>query len=159
RRVARQRARQMCTLVTAADIEAAALALPDLEVARAHVLPIDSNPPAPSTTTLIALRARTPLDDPAAALETPRWLATIRQRLPPRLPLGTRFAVKAPRYVSFSIKAEIVAQQKRDPAKVQQDVISELKKRLALVSQTGAPVRAFGVSVSRRDVAAWIRGV
>ena len=27
------------------------------------------------------------------------------------------------------------------------------------MSQTGAPVRAFGVSVSRRDVAAWIRGV
>jgi hypothetical protein len=86
-------------------------------------------------------------------------LAAITRRLAPRLPLGTRFAVKAPRYVSFSIKAEIVAQQKRDPAKVQQDVISELKKRLALVSQTGAPVRAFGVSVSRRDVAAWIRGV
>jgi predicted phage baseplate assembly protein len=159
RRVARRRARQTCTLVTAADIEAAALTLPDLEVARAHVLPVDPNAPAPSTTTLIALRARTPLDDPAVALETPRWLAAIRRRLAPRLPLGTRFAVKAPRYVSFSVKAEIIAQQKRDPAKVQQDVISELKKRLALVSQTGAPVRAFGVSVSRRDVAAWIRGV
>src|SRR5262249_31147193 len=131
----------------------------DLEVARAHVLPVDPNAPGPAETTLIALRARTPLDDPAAALETPRWLAAIRQRLVRRLPLGTRFAVKAPRYVSFSVTAQIIAQQKRDPAKVQQDVIGELKKRLALVSQAGAPARAFGVSVSHRDVAAWIRGV
>jgi predicted phage baseplate assembly protein len=159
RRLARQRARQTCTLVTAADIEAAALALPDLEVARARVLPVDPNAPAPSATTLIALRARTPLDDPGVVLETTRWLAAIRQRLAPRLPLGTRFAVRAPRYVSFSVKAAVIAQQKRDPATVQQDIIKELEKRLALVSQTGAPVRAFGVSVSHRDTAAWIRGV
>ena len=160
RRVARHRARRTRTLVTASDIEAAALALPDLEVARAHVLPVDTNTPAPNETTLIALRARTPLDDPAVPPETPRWLAAIRRRLAPRLPLGTRFAVKAPHYVSFSVTAQIVAAQKRDPATVQQAVVGELNNRLALVSQAGAPApRAFGASVSRRDVAAWIRGV
>jgi predicted phage baseplate assembly protein len=160
RRESRLRARQTQTLVTAADIEAAALALPDLEVARAHVLPEDAHTSAPSETTLIVLRARVLADDPSARPETARWLAAIRRRLMPRLPMGTRLAVRAPRYVPFSITAQIVAAQKLDPSTVQQAVIRELSIRLALVSQAGeGPPRAFGASVSRRDLLAWIRSV
>jgi predicted phage baseplate assembly protein len=158
RRKARMLVRQTQALVTAADIESAARALVDLEVARAHVLPA-AGTAAPSAITLIALRARTPLDDSTLTFETSRWLAAIGRRLTPRLPLGTRLAVRAPRYVSFSVVAQIIAAQKRDPASIQQAVTRELTRRLALVSEAGAPQRAFGAPVSHRDVAAWIRGV
>src|SRR5262249_50057894 len=94
RRACRLAARATQTLVTAADIVTAALALPDLEVARASVPLMTKNTAPNAPITLIALRARAAADDPSAPPESNRWLAQIWRRLVDRLPLGTRLSVQ-----------------------------------------------------------------
>ena len=47
--------------------------------------------------TLIALRSRPEGNEPRQPPETPLWLEGIRSQLAPRIPLGTRLVVKAPR--------------------------------------------------------------
>jgi hypothetical protein len=106
------------------------------------------------------MRAR-PFDkEPEEIPETARWLEAIRRYLAPRVPLGTRLGVTAPRYVAFFVRARLAAEPGRDPGTVEADVRKELTDRLALVRSTpGAAPRAPGVPVTQRDVAAWMRGV
>ena len=160
RREARRRSREDHALVSANDIVAAAKALPLLEVARAWIpLPGDSAPRT-GVTTLIALRSRPEGKEPEQPPETRGWLEGIRSQLAPRIPLGTRLVVKAPRYVEFSINAVIESELGRDPLMVQSAVESELQQRLMLVDSTaGVSTRQPGIPVTRRDVAAWLRTV
>jgi phage-related baseplate assembly protein len=102
------------------------------------------------------MRARAPGDESGNTPETARWLEAIRRRLAPNMPMATRLVVRAPQYADFSIVATIEVSAGRDPSNVKTAVERELKSRLAL---TGVGARHAGVSVTRRDVTAWIRVV
>jgi len=159
RREARLRARAEHALVSSDDIASAAKELPLLEVARAWVLPPSAQSPRTGTVTLVVMRSRPNGKEPAQVPETPRWLAAIRRRLVPRIPLGTRLVVTAPRYVDFTIRATIVADAGRDPIAIKAAVANELSKRLALIDSTNGVARRPGVPVTQRDVSAWLRAV
>jgi predicted phage baseplate assembly protein len=158
RREARRVAREERPLVSSADIEAAARTLPLLEVARAWVVTPGPGVPRTGAIRLIAMRHRTGTVEPELAPEGSRWLDAIRRRLAPRMPLGTRLVVTAPRYVEFTIQARIECAPGREPSAVQAEVMKMLGRRLALVPAADAKVpRSPGVPVTQRDVAAWLR--
>src|SRR6185295_16735862 len=159
RRDARLRSRREHALVSSGDIAAAARALPLLEVARAWVLPPSGQAPPTGTVTLVTMRSRPNGKEPAQVPETARWLAAIRRRLVARMLLGTRLVVTAPRYVSFTIRATLVADTGRDPVAIETAVKGELSRRLALVDSAAGAARRPGVPVTRCDVAAWLRAV
>jgi len=161
RREARRRVRTEHALVTRQDVIDAALALADLQVARAEVF-IENRAPGhgtvlPGTLTLAALRARTPGDGSQQA-ESPRWLEAVRTRLAERLPLGERLRVIAPRYVRVRIAARLVAMPMEDPARIASDARALLRARLALTAdRPGASVWPFATPLSAIHVAAWLR--
>jgi hypothetical protein len=132
--------------------------LPLLEVVRGWVLSPEGSAPRTGVVRLIAMRSRVDGIEPERAPETSRWLESIRSRLAPRIPLGTRLEVIAPRYVDFSIVAKLECDEGRDPASVKTAVEKTLRSRLALVEFEGAQPRQPGAPVTRRDLAAWIRG-
>lgn len=158
RREARKRSRDNHALVSSDDITTAAKALPLLEVARAWVVEPDSRTPRTGAVTLVAMRNRSAEKEPERPPETPLWLETIRWRLAPRMPLGSRLVVVGPGYIEFSIQAVLTANPGTNPSTIKEQVEKEFNKRLALVdSAAGVTLRQPGVSVSRRDVAAWAR--
>ena len=148
RRAARRALLEGHALVSSADIEAAALALPSLEVARAWVIPPQPRESETGTITLIAMQARADGVESGSIPETPRWLEAIRRQLSPRMPLGSRLVVAGPRYVEFSIQVRAEAEQGRDPVAVKSAIESELRRRLALVQRSAGDaatrVRACG---------------
>ncbi len=160
RREARRRSRDDHALVSSNDIVAAAKALPMLEVARAWVPVPDEKSPRMGVVTLIAMRSRPEGKEPEQPPETPLWLEGIRSQLAPRVPLGTRLVVKAPRYVEFTIHAVLESEPGRDVAGIKSDVENALQQRLRLVdSPAGVSTRQPGIPLTRRDVAAWLRMV
>ena len=160
RRDARRLARQPFALVTSADIEAAALALPDLEVGRAETWVPDNEHALRDVTTLLAMRERTDPVESSTAPETARWLQAVALSLNSRLPLGRRLHVIAPQYVDFALSATLQSAAGADPAAVQRDVTGALTQRLRLTASPGrGDCRKFGVPVSSADVSAWLRGV
>jgi hypothetical protein len=159
RREARRRLHEAHALVTAADVENAARALGDLEVARAKVAAIATQIDTPPEITLLALRARVSADEPAQAPETPRWLAAVRRALLARMPLSTRLTVRAPGYRSFSLNASIEVLPRRNPADIEQAVRLRLRDAFTLVPRANLTPREFGAPVTARDLAALIRAV
>jgi hypothetical protein len=160
RRKARQRSRKDRALVTAQDIVEAALALPLLEVARAWVPDPYNRAPQTGAVTLVAMRSHPAGIEPELPPETARWLETIRSRLAPRMPLGSRLVMVAPRYVVFSIQAELEADLGRNPSDIKKEIEKELQKRLALVaSAAGVTPRQPGMPVTSGDVKAWLRAI
>lgn len=159
RRAARRHASGDHAIVTAADIESAALALPLLGVDRAWVVPPSTRAPQTGTVTLIAVRERPGGIEPAQPPETARWLGAVRRRLASRMPLGTRLAVAAPRYAEFLVRIEVEIEEGRDPKEIVEAVKTRLDEKLALIGSPAAPPREPGVPVSSSDVAAWILGV
>lgn len=158
RRAARRHAREDHALVSSADIEAAAMSLPLLEVARAWVLPLQQS--SPGTVTLVAMRRRPGDVEPAQPPEKPRWIEAVRRGLAGRMLLGTRLLVVAPRYVDFIIRANLLAERSKDPVQVEVKAREALMKQLALLpSDVTAKPREAGVPVTTRDVMAWLRGV
>jgi predicted phage baseplate assembly protein len=145
RREARSRLRDDHPLVSSADVVKAAMELPLLDVARAWVLPPTGNAPRTGAITLVAMR-----ND---GHETRRWLDAVRRRLAGRIPLATRLVVTAPRYVAVFISATLVAAASRNPGTVKNDVEKKVGERLAPLAWHP------GVSVTRRDVSAWLRSV
>jgi predicted phage baseplate assembly protein len=154
RREARRRVRDDHALVSADDIIRAALALPLLDVARAWIVPQDDACPATGAITLVAMRGVRAGEDTVRLPETSRWLEAIRQRLLPRMPLGTRLKVIGPRYAVFTVRATLEADAGRAVDDVQRDVMAALGARLAT---TGPAARTPGVPVSRTDLAGWLR--
>lgn len=158
RREARRRAREDHALVSVADIAEAAKALPLLEVTRAWVPQPPNQAPRTGVVPLVVLRSRPNGEEPEQTPETAQWLDAIRRSLSPRMPLGLRLMVTAPRYVEFLINAVLEANAGLRPAGVKEAIEKELKKRLALVeTTTGAKPREPGVPVTLRDVGAWLR--
>ena len=156
RREARARARSEHALVSSSDIQTAATSLWLLEVARAWVVEPDDREPRTGVVKLVVMLTRPDEKEPDEPPETPRWLAAIRRELVTRMPLGTRLVVSRPQYRDFTIQAVIEVYQGRNPETVKKAVADALKKRLAIV---GPRPRQPGVSVTKRDVVAWLRGV
>lgn len=156
RREARRRARDEHALVTDADLEAAAIALPALEVARAWAVATSTN----GVLDLVAMRARADGVEPDEAPETARWLAAVERRLAPRLPLGQRLRVRAPRYVVFGIDLQVESIEGSQESALEAALRTALQERLALVAaRPGGMQRALGLGVTQRDLAAWVRKV
>lgn len=160
RREARRALREEHPLVSAADFEQAARALPGLEVGRAWMMPSSEDDAATAAMRLVVLQARPPGGEPQTAPETRRWLEAVRRELAPRIPLGFRLEVVAPAYVGFAIRTCVTPEPKQDPAAVKSRIEAELVRRLTAVSSTpGVPQRPFGLAVTRRDLAAWIQAL
>jgi predicted phage baseplate assembly protein len=159
RRLARQRLSEAHALVTARDLESAARALPDLEVARAEVVLRSARPDTARELSLIAMRARTTLEEPAEAPETTRWLAAVRRGLVARMPLGVRLDVRAPAYRDFTLRARVEALARRNPSDVDAAIRTRLRDAFALTPRRDVEPRTFGAKVSPRDLAALIRTV
>lgn len=156
RREARRRARDEHALVTDGDLEAAALALPALEVARAWALAAAGN----GVVKLVALRTRVGGVEPDQASETGRWLAAVERLLTPRLPMGLRLQVQAPLYVVFRIHLQVESAEHYQESAVEASLARALQERLALVAaHPGGMQRALGLGVTGRDLAAWVRKV
>lgn len=155
RRTGRTRYREAHALITNNDIEAAALALPLLEVARAWVT---KGRDRSGRILLFAMRTRLDKNEPSEIPETRRWLDAIERSLAPQIPLGSRLVVRAPRYADFGIQAVVEAGTGLDPAEVQRDIELRLAKNLALAAPPdGGTPRRFGVPVSLSDVRGWLR--
>jgi hypothetical protein len=160
RREARRRSQDDHALVSSSDIESAAKALPLLEVARTWIPASDDKSPRTGVVTLIAMRSRPEGKEPEQPPETRLWLEGIRSQLAPRIPLGTRLVVKAPRYVEFTIHAVLESELGRDTSAIKRDVESALQRRLMLVdSQTATSTRLPGTPLTPRDVSAWLRTI
>ena len=160
RRVARGRIESDHALVTAGDIEEAALGLALLEVARAWVALPSANAVPDGTVTLVAMRSRTSAGEAGPPPESARWLRAVERALAPRIPLGTRLRVVGPRYVDLRVRARVIVDRGLDPADIERGIADELTARLAPVESPGvAHAREAGLPLSRRDVAAWILGV
>lgn len=156
RREARRRARDEHALVTDGDIETAAVALPTLEVARAWASATSGS----GMLSLVAMRARAAGVEPTAPPETARWLGAVERMLAPRLPLGLRLRVRAPRYVVFSLRLQVEASAGYMESAVHAALVATLTERLTLVAaRPGAMQRDLGVGVTRRDLSAWARTV
>jgi predicted phage baseplate assembly protein len=158
RREARRRVREEHALINSTDIEAAAKALPLLEVARTWVPAAPNQAPRTGVVPLVALRSRAGGEEPEQAPETAEWLNELRRQLSPDMPLGSRLMVTAPRYVEFYITAVIEANAGLKPETVKEAVEDKLKQRLALVdTASDVTPRQPGVPVTFRDVGAWLR--
>lgn len=160
RRRVRQEKDDDHALISTDDIVKAALALPRLEVARAWVAQLPKAAAQTGTVTLVAMQERPGGVEPDLPPELPRWLAAVRSQLAPRMPLGTRLRVIGPEYVDFTIRAQVLFEPGRDPARLLPSIVNLLRRRLALTATdaTGTP-RPPGSPLSSRDVTAWIRTV
>jgi hypothetical protein len=152
---ARRAARQEHPLVSAQDITAAALALTELQVARALAVPAGAA--EPGTVLLVLLQQRT--DDAAPTSESPRWLEAVRGALLPRLPLGVRLVVRAPRYLDFGLRASLTAAPGRSPDAISAAALAALRNRLDPMPRPQAQPRPLGEPLTARDLAAWLRSV
>jgi predicted phage baseplate assembly protein len=156
--LARQRSLTDHPLVAASDLTSAADAFADLGVTRAAELAQDALPcGVQGRRVLIAVGQHDPDSDET---EPAAWLAEIRRRLVPRLPLGQSLEVIAPQYVKVGISAELIAARNTDPAAVQQAAIARLEAALAVVAdEPGQPVWPFGREITVLTVKGWLRNV
>ena len=159
RREARRRSRNDRALVSADDIAKAARELPLLEVARAWVPAPPNRAPRTGVVNLVAMRSRPGGEEPEQIPETTQWLRAIGRSLSPRMPLGSRLAVAAPRYVEFYINAVVEVNRGREPSAIKETVEKDIRKRLALVESAEVTPRQPGSGVTGRDVVAWIRAI
>lgn len=135
-------------IVTSTDLQDAALALEDLKVARAEEARPSCKGPA-GLRTLVVL--------PESGTATEPWLASIRNRLKDRMPLGQQLRVVAPDDVSIGVEATLVAQPQVDPSNVRDAVLKELQQRFALVSSGGRTAWPFERDVTVREIQGWLR--
>ena len=159
RRESRKRLRERHPLVTAEDLRAAAIAISSLQVARAEELTtrIAGAGALPGTRTLMALAARVPGADPGSTPENDLWIAALRKRLAPRMPLGQRLRVIAPRYVLVQVNATLIIRPAANPSVVRDAAVAELQRRFKLVSSNNDSVWPLERDVKARDISGWLR--
>jgi hypothetical protein len=159
RQIARGRLITARPLVTAADLQRAALAMADLGVTRAIELPPAALRGRHPRGMRVLVAAGTHGVDGASA-ESPRWLAAIAARLAPRLPLGERLHVIGPRYVTVRVTAQLVAAPRADPAAVEGAAIEALRARLSPTDgDDGETAWPFGRDIGALTVKSWLRRV
>ncbi len=143
-------------LITASDVEQAALSFADLGVTRAVEMPYDSSQP-PGSRLLVVAGPHDPGDAGPDLAESQEFLAAVRKRLTPRLPLGQSIKVESPQYVPVQITATLTAARNADPAIVQASVIQALQQRVPLVTPDGTGVWPLGRAVTQHSVEGWLR--
>jgi predicted phage baseplate assembly protein len=159
RRLVRARSRRR-PIVTAGDLEGAALSFTDLGVRRAKELsPSVDCPQVRGTRTLVVMGPHERRDDEPIAPERAALLDEVRTRLARRLPVGQRLDVVAPRYVPVRIQATLVAVRNTDPRAVKREVEKTLRERLAIVDAAEKRNWPFGRDVTAPSVRGWIRKV
>jgi len=90
------------------------------------------------------------------ANEAPEWLAAVRAQLAARLPLGQNLQVIGPRFLTFRLKARLIAASQVDPAVLKQAAETRLRAELALVGENPWP---FGRDLTALTVKGWLRNV
>ena len=160
RATARQRVHSVRPIVTTNDLEQAAVAFADLDVRRARELvPDTGSRRVVGSRVLVAVG---PHDlDPASDTfeESALWLGEIRRRLVPRLPLGQRLDVIAPRLVDVHVVTHLVAASQLDPADVQKAVEQALLAKLRITATDDSWVWPFGRDITALTVKGWLRNV
>jgi hypothetical protein len=161
RALARRRIREERPIVTTGDLASAARALDDLGVSRAvERVPGQGCPRVRGTRILVALRADRPEPGSPRIAETQGWLDEIKRRLAPRLPLGQRLEVVAPRLVAVRVRARLVAVPNVDPETVLAEARTLLRKRLRIVAPPGdETVWPFGRDLTDVAIKGWLRNV
>lgn len=163
RRIARARVRRAHACVTDADIEAAALSHPELQVVRAQMLASNS----PTVRTLLAVFVGEDAGAPAAS-STPtsadfiRARAALQAALQPRCLLGTVLQVIGPRFVTVSVEAELRIAQGLDPEEVESACRDGLTAWLRVVPDPrlpGATLWPLGRALTVLDLKAQLRSV
>jgi hypothetical protein len=144
----RQLTRQARPLVTSADLQAAALALPGLGVQRAQEIAPQLGCPRVVGTRLLMV----------VGPDAPAWRQAIRRALMPRLPLGQRLEVIAPRYVSVGVRASLLAAANLDPAAVETQARQALQAHLSVVGPAGT-AWPLGRDLTPLAVKGWLRNV
>ena len=157
---ARQSVRHTRPIVTTTDLQDATRAFADLDVRRAQELP------APTGARRVAggrvLVAVGPRDVGAEAEtfeESSLWLAEIRRRLLPRLPLGQGLDVIGPRLVDVRVVAHLVAAPQVDPRVLRAEIERTLRKKLAITASDGSAVWPFGRDVTAVTIKGWLRHI
>jgi predicted phage baseplate assembly protein len=141
--------------VTSGDLEAAALALDWLNVARAHELPpLPCTPRGLRSLLVVAEAAET---DTVA--ETPTWLAAIRSELAPGLPLGEHLRLIAPRSIGLRIRARLTVAETATAEKVDEAVAKLLRSKFMAPAPQTHSVWPFGRDVAALTVKGWLRGI
>jgi hypothetical protein len=158
RAVAARRVREARPCVTAGDLAAAALSFTDLGVRRAIEAPARVGAMR-GTRTLVVAGPHDALGG-AGTAESSDWLEEIRSRLAPRLPLGQRLQVIAPRYVDVRVVARLVAEPRANPETVRQAAEDRLREALAVVADDPNETEwPFGRDVTPLTVKAWLRKI
>lgn len=154
---ARRSLAQRRTFVTSSDLEAAAVGLAGLGVARARELArLDCQ--LSSARTLLVVG--TPLTGSltGAGLERQPWLAAIRERLAPGVPLGQRLTVIAPAYVRLRLDCRLLLAPNAVPEAVATEVEAMLKHRF-FDQNDGHAIWQFGRDVALLTVKGWMRSL
>lgn len=154
----RARLRSERPLATSAQIEQAALSLPEaFEIDRAKVIegwqPGRIVPAWPATRTLLVTR-KADLTDPP--LETEDWRRAIARRLRPRVALGERLIIASPARRPLRIRVRAIAAPRRAPADVAREIRELLVARLSSQSSATKPW-ALGREATGLAVGGWIR--
>jgi hypothetical protein len=162
RRKARQHAETDRPLVTNLDLETAAMACTDLRVARAHVLPGFDPDRLPGmggrSRTLVCVSKDAHPADGGSGPETAAWLRALRRRIVPRLLLGDRVRIAAPRYVPLRVRAVLLTAPNRNSSDIIKRAERLLQSRLAAVPACpGGLFWALGRDVEARDLKGWLR--
>jgi len=160
---ARQVVRNKRALVTNADVTKEALALPLLDVMRAHIIERDPRasrtPALPGTRTMVVMRARVGAAGTDEGFESARWLFAVQRALAARMPLGERLRVIAPRYVRIRVRARLVIDPMRSPEAVEKAARVELERRLSLTPAQSLSGWPFNRDVTAVQVSAWLSKV
>jgi hypothetical protein len=150
RGMTRFRSQNTRPLVTALDLETAALLFSDLGIKRAHELTGQDGCPVVRGSRILAV---------VAAYESPDLLVEVHSRLAPRLPLGQRLEVIGPRHVPVRVLATLRAVRNFDPKDVERDAEARLRQELAIVTPVGQEPWPFGRNVTATAVKGWLRTV
>jgi predicted phage baseplate assembly protein len=158
RRLARQRIRTARPVVTAADLESAALAFADLGMTRALELTPHAACRVRGTRILLVVGPHDEGDE-STREESAELLSEIHARIAPRLALGQTLDVIAPRYVTVRVRASIVAAPRVDPDELHDNIVDALRRRLAVVPREGGKGWPFGRDLTATTVSGWMRKV
>ena len=157
RRIARARVRHAHACVLDADLEAAALTHPELQVVRAHMLPSGS----PMVRTLLAVFVGEHGADTTLA-DFARSRAALQAALQERCLLGTVLHVDGPRFTDIAVEAQLRIAEELDPLEVELACRDALTAWLAVVPDPYNPAAQLwplGRALSLLDLKAQLRHV
>jgi len=160
RAVARQNVRHARPIVTTSDLQDAALAFADLDIRRAQELlaPAGARRVAGGRV-LVAVGPHDVEGDGDGFEESSLWLAEIRRRLLPRLPLGQGLDVIGPRLVDVRVIAHLVAAPQVNPDVLRAEVERTLRTKVTMTTGDGSAVWPFGRDLTAVTVKGWLRNV